>query len=88
MQGIGNGAGSDGIEPRSRVMARAAATICSRVNRQAGGMGHLLSATCVAQRVLLLLQTKSPCVKGKFAIYSCFFSKASHFLHADVMLGG
>lgn len=41
-------------KPRSRVMARAAATICSRVNRQAGGMGHLLSATCVAQRVLLL----------------------------------
>lgn len=54
MQGIGNGAGGNGVESRSRVMARAAATICSRVNRQAGGMGHLLSATHVAQHVLLL----------------------------------
>lgn len=47
------------------------------------GGGNKCCATCVA-----IVANKIPCVKGKFAIYSCFFSKASHFLHADVMLGG
>ena len=64
MQGIGNGAGSDGVE----------AALAG--NGKGGGDD------------LLAVANKIPCVKGKFAICSCFFSKASHFLHADVMQVG
>ena len=53
-----------------------------------GGHGASpFSNVCCATHVAIVAK-EQPCVKGKFAICSCFFSKASHFLHADVMLGG
>ena len=74
MQGIGNGAGSDGVE-------------AALAGDGKGGGDDLLAGEsaggCVA-----IVANKIPCVKGKFAIYSWIFSKASHFLHPDVMLGG
>ena len=76
MQGIGNRAGGDGIEA-------ALAGKSAGGRHEASPFDNMRCATCVA-----IVANKIPCVKGKFAIYSCFFSKASHFLHADVMLGG
>lgn len=88
MQGIGNRAGGDGIEAALAGNGKGGGDDLL-AGKSAGGryeaspFGNKCCATCVA-----IVANKIPCVKGKFAIYSCFFSKASHFLHADVMLGG
>lgn len=88
MQGIGNGAGSDGVEAALAGDGKGGGDNLL-AGESAGGrlgaspFGNIRCATCVA-----IVANKIPCVKGKFAIYSCFFSKASHFLHPDVMLGG
>lgn len=88
MQSIGNGAGGDGVEAALAGDGKGSGDDLL-AGESAGGrhgaspFGNMCCATCVA-----IVANKIPCVKGKFAIYSCFFSKASHFLHADVMLGG
>ena len=88
MQGIGNGAGSDGVEAALAGDGKGGGDDLL-AGESAGGrhvaspFGNMCCATCVA-----IVANKIPYVKGKFAICSCFFSKASHFLHADVMLGG
>lgn len=88
MQDIGNRAGGDGIEAALAGNGKGGGDDLL-AGKSAGGrhgaspFGNKCCATCVA-----IVANKIPCVKGKFAIYSCFFSKASHFLHADVMLGG
>lgn len=88
MQDIGNRAGGDGIEAALAGNGKGGgddllAGKSSGGRHGASPFGNKCCATCVA-----IVANKIPCVKGKFAIYSCFFSKASHFLHADVMLGG
>lgn len=88
MQGIGNGAGSDGIESALAGDGKGGGDNLL-AGESAGGrngaspLGNECCATYVA-----IVANKIPCVKGKFAIYSWIFSKASHFLHPDVMLGG
>lgn len=88
MQDIGNRAGGDGIEAALAGNGKGGGDDLLAVE-SAGGrhgaspFGNTCCATCVA-----IVANKIPCVKGKFAIYSWIFSKASHFLHADVMLGG
>lgn len=88
MQDIGNRAGGDGIEAALAGNGKGGGDDLL-AGKSAGGrhgaspFGNKCCATCVA-----IVANKIPCLKGKFAIYSCFFSKASHFLHADVMLGG
>lgn len=88
MQGIGNGAGSDGVEAALAGDGKGGGD--NLLAGESTGGRHLASlfsnaccATCVA-----IVANKIPCVKGKFAICSCFFSKASHFLHPDVMQVG
>lgn len=88
MQGIGNGAGSDGIEPALAGNGKGGgddllAGESSGGRHGASPFSNACCATCVA-----IVANKIPYVKGKFAIYSWIFSKASHFLHPDVMLGG
>lgn len=88
MQGIGNGAGSDGVEAALAGDGKGSGDDLL-AGESAGGrhgaspFGNKCCATCVA-----IVANKIPCVKGKFAIYSWIFSKASHFLHADVMQVG
>lgn len=88
MQGIGNGAGSDGVEAALAGDGKGGSDDLL-AGESAGGrhgaspFGNECCATCVA-----IVANKIPCVKGKFAIYSWIFSKASHFLHADVMQVG
>lgn len=88
MQGIGNGAGSDGVEAALAGDGKGGSDDLL-AGESAGGrhgaspFSNTRCATCVA-----IVANKIPCVKGKFAIYSCFFSKASHFLHPDVMQVG
>ena len=88
MQGIGNGAGSDGVEAALAGDGKGGSDDLL-AGKSAGGrhgaspFSNARCATCVA-----IVANKIPCVKGKFAIYSWIFSKASHFLHADVMLVG
>ena len=88
MQDIGNRAGGDGIESALAGDGKGGGDDLL-AGESAGGrhgaspFGNTRCATCVA-----IVANKISCVKGKFAIYSWIFSKASHFLHADVMLGG
>lgn len=88
MQLIRNRAGSDGIE--SALAGDGKGGGDDLLAGESAGGRHVASpfsnmrcATCVA-----IVANTIPCVKGKFAIYSWIFSKASHFLHPDVMLGG
>lgn len=88
MQGIGNGASGNGVEAALAGDGKGGGDDLLAGESASGGLGaspfgNICCATCVA-----IVAKKQPCVKGKFAICSCFFSKASHFLHADVMLGG
>ena len=88
MQGIGNGAGGNGVEAALAGDGKGSGDDLL-AGESAGGrdgaspFSNTRCATCVA-----IVANKIPCVKGKFAIYSCFFSKASHFLHPDVMQVG
>lgn len=88
MQGIGNGAGSDGVEAALAGDGKGSGDDLL-AGKSAGGrpgaspFGNIRCATCVA-----IVANKIPCVKGKFAICSWIFSKASHFLHPDVMQVG
>ena len=88
MQGIGNGAGGNGVESALAGDGKGGGDDLL-AGESAGGrhgaspFGNARCATCVA-----IVANKIPPVKGKFAIYSWIFSKASHFLHPDVMLGG
>ena len=88
MQGIGNGAGSNSVEAALAGDGKGSGDDLL-AGKSAGGrhwaspFSNARCATCVA-----IVANKIPCVKGKFAIYSCFFSKASHFLHPDVMQVG
>lgn len=88
MQGIGNGAGSDGVEAALAGDGKGSGDDLL-AGKSAGGrlgaspFGNIRCATCVA-----IVANKIPCAKGKFAICSWIFSKASHFLHPDVMQVG
>ena len=88
MQSIGNRAGGDGVEAALAGDGKGGGDDLL-AGESAGGrhgaspFSNTRCATCVA-----IVANKIPCVKGKFAIYSWIFSKASHFLHPDVMQVG
>ena len=88
MQGFGNGAGSDGGVAALAGDGKGGGDDLLAGESAGGRYGaspfsNMRCATCVA-----IVANKIPCVKGKFAIYSWIFCKASHFLHPDVMQVG
>ena len=88
MQLIRNRAGGDGIESALAGDGKGSGDdLLAGESASGGHWASPFSNMCCATYVAIVAK-EQPCVKGKFAICSCFFSKASHFLHADVMLGG
>lgn len=88
MQGIGNGAGSNGVEAALAGDGKGSGDDLLAGESAGGRPGASPFSNARCATYVAIVANKIPCVKGKFAIYSWIFSKASHFLHPDVMLGG
>lgn len=88
MQSIGNGAGSDGVESALAGDGKGSGDDLLAGESVGGRHGASPFSNARCATYVAIVAKEQPCVKGKFAICSWIFSKASHFLHADVMQVG